>query len=69
VLPPIFTNSSHYLPPSVRLIQIFNERYCRCCNECPSRRNLLANLLSVRSSKVIFKRGHLPHFHQQRLSI
>lgn len=66
VLPPIFTNSLHYLPHSVRLL-VARDTAAVVTSAYLVVAYLL--MLSVRSSKVIFKRDHLPHFHQQRLSI
>lgn len=66
VVPPIFTNSLHHLPHSVRLL-VARDTAAVVTSACLVVAYLL--MLSVRSSKVIFKRVHLPHFHQQRLSI
>lgn len=40
MVPPSFTNNLHYLP---LISTSFRKRYCRCCNECLSRRSLLTH--------------------------
>ena len=58
VLPPKFTNRSHDLPRSVRVHTA----------AVVTSANLVVAYISVRSSKVIFSKFVLLHFHHQKLS-